>query len=132
MAEDDNRAIPPAPLEPFDPGALHTYPLKSRPARCGSSTSPGRIAPGAGLVRLARASLPHLLAASTSWRSWRPSRGRGPPTAASSGGFGAHVVKTGLAPVVIDLMERGLVTALATNGAGIIHDFEIALVGRDL
>jgi hypothetical protein len=44
-------------------------------------------------------------------------------------GLGAHVVKTGLSPVVIDLMERGFVSALATNGAGIIHDFELALSG---
>ncbi len=44
-------------------------------------------------------------------------------------GFGGHVIKTGLAPVLIDLMRRGFVTALATNGSGIIHDFEIALAG---
>jgi len=44
-------------------------------------------------------------------------------------GFGAHVVKTGLGPVLIDLMERGYVSALATNGAGVIHDYEIALSG---
>jgi hypothetical protein len=44
-------------------------------------------------------------------------------------GLGAHVLKTGLGPVLIDLMERGFVSALATNGAGVIHDFEIALSG---
>lgn len=44
-------------------------------------------------------------------------------------GFGGHVIKTGLAPVMIDLMRRGFVTALATNGSGVIHDFEIALAG---
>jgi hypothetical protein len=44
-------------------------------------------------------------------------------------GIGAHVIKTGLGPVLIDLMERGYVSALATNGAAIIHDFEIALAG---
>ena len=44
-------------------------------------------------------------------------------------GLGAHVIKTGLAPVLIDLMERGFVSALALNGAGLIHDFEIALAG---
>jgi hypothetical protein len=43
--------------------------------------------------------------------------------------LGAHVVKTGLGPILIDLMERGFVSALATNGAAIIHDFEVALVG---
>ena len=44
-------------------------------------------------------------------------------------GLGAHVLKTGLSPVLVDLMERGFVSAIATNGAGIIHDFEIALSG---
>ena len=44
-------------------------------------------------------------------------------------GIGAHVIKTGVSPVLIDLMQRGYVSALAMNGAGIIHDFEIALSG---
>ena len=39
------------------------------------------------------------------------------------------MLKTGLSPVIVDLMERGFVSAIATNGAGIIHDFEIALSG---
>ena len=47
-------------------------------------------------------------------------------------GIGAHVIKTGVSPVLIDLMRRGYVSALAMNGAGIIHDFEIALVRRDI
>ncbi|MEM9803045.1 MAG: hypothetical protein AAGA20_22175 [Planctomycetota bacterium] len=44
--------------------------------------------------------------------------------------MGAHVLKVGLAPLVIDLMERGVVTHVALNSAGAIHDFEIATVGR--
>src|SRR5690606_25379544 len=44
-------------------------------------------------------------------------------------GLGAHVIKTGLSPILVDLMERGFVSAVATNGAGLIHDFEIALGG---
>jgi len=44
-------------------------------------------------------------------------------------GLGAHVIKTGLGPILIDLMERGFVSAIATNGAAVIHDFEVALVG---
>jgi hypothetical protein len=43
--------------------------------------------------------------------------------------FGAHVIKQGMGPVLIDLVERGLVTLLATNGASSIHDFELALIG---
>jgi hypothetical protein len=45
-------------------------------------------------------------------------------------GIGAHVLKVGLSPLLIDLMEKGLVTGLAMNGAGIIHDFELAVVGE--
>ncbi len=44
--------------------------------------------------------------------------------------MGAHVIKVGLNPVIIDLMERGIVKAVAMNGAGIIHDFEIAMTGQ--
>jgi len=45
-------------------------------------------------------------------------------------GMGAHVIKVGLNPILIDLMERGIITSIALNGAGIIHDAEIAMVGR--
>jgi hypothetical protein len=45
-------------------------------------------------------------------------------------GMGAHAIKVGLNPVIIDLMERGIITSLSLNGAGIIHDFELALIGR--
>ena len=41
-------------------------------------------------------------------------------------GMGAHVIKVGLNPILIDLMERGVISAIALNGAGIIHDTEIA------
>jgi len=45
-------------------------------------------------------------------------------------GMGAHVIKCGLNPVLIDLMRRGIITAIALNGSGAIHDFEIALIGE--
>jgi hypothetical protein len=45
-------------------------------------------------------------------------------------GMGAHAIKVGLNPVIIGLMERGIITSLSLNGAGIIHDFELALIGR--
>ncbi len=44
-------------------------------------------------------------------------------------GFGAHVLKTGLSPCLVALMREGFVTALATNGASGIHDFELAFRG---
>lgn len=44
-------------------------------------------------------------------------------------GMGAHPIKVGLSPIIIDLMRKNIVTAIATNGACIIHDFEMCYVG---
>ena len=43
---------------------------------------------------------------------------------------GAHLIKNGLSLLVMDLIERGIVTLVATNGAGAIHDFELARIGE--
>jgi hypothetical protein len=45
-------------------------------------------------------------------------------------GFGAHLIKVGLAPVVVDLMHRGAIGGLMMNGAGCVHDLELAMMGR--
>jgi hypothetical protein len=45
-------------------------------------------------------------------------------------GMGAHAIKVGLNPVIIDLMERRIITSLSLNGAGIIHDFELSFIGQ--
>lgn len=44
--------------------------------------------------------------------------------------FGAHIVKLGLSPVIIDLMRNRFISLLSTNGAGAIHDFEIGVWGK--
>ena len=44
--------------------------------------------------------------------------------------FGAHTIKNGLGPALITMMERGWITLLATNGAGVIHDWEFSFQGR--
>ncbi len=44
--------------------------------------------------------------------------------------MGAHVIKCGLGPVIIDLIERGIITAVCTNGAVVIHDLELACFGH--
>jgi len=59
-------------------------------------------------------------------RAIRHARGNGRPVILMIGG---HSIKLGLSRYLIDLMERGWITHLATNGAGIIHDFELARVG---
>ena len=43
--------------------------------------------------------------------------------------FGAHVIKVGLSPLLIEMLKRKIVTAIAMNGAGVIHDFELAFMG---
>jgi hypothetical protein len=45
-------------------------------------------------------------------------------------GFGAHLIKVGLAPLVVDLLERGAIDGLLMNGAGCVHDLELAMMGR--
>ena len=52
---------------------------------------------------------------------------RGKPVVVMMGG---HVIKCGLSPVIISLMECGIISAVAMNGAGSIHDFEVALIGE--
>lgn len=44
-------------------------------------------------------------------------------------GMGAHVIKVGMSPIIIDLMERGVINSVSMNGAGIVHDFELAYAG---
>ena len=57
----------------------------------------------------------------------RAAREKGAPVVIA---FGAHTIKNGLAPVLIELMEGGWLSHLATNGAGIIHDWEFAFAGQ--
>jgi deoxyhypusine synthase len=45
-------------------------------------------------------------------------------------GMGAHPIKVGLSPVIIDLMKKNIITAIATNGACIVHDFELSFIGH--
>lgn len=75
-------------------------------------------------------SLPHVLAAGDLRRAAEAvvrARRAGRPVILA---MGAHVIKVGLSPLLIDAMERGLITGLAFNGACVIHDTEMALAGR--
>ncbi|MFP6564028.1 MAG: hypothetical protein VCC68_06060 [Myxococcota bacterium] len=44
--------------------------------------------------------------------------------------MGAHLIKVGLSPILVDLMERGAIHAIAMNGAGCVHDLELAQLGK--
>jgi hypothetical protein len=118
----------PFSYEEFDLGSVRTYPLASRPSKARAEDFARPFQKGGGLADwLDR--LPNVLAA----RDLKAVVSRMVRAKHEGGGiiwgFGAHVIKTGLSPVLIDLMRRGFVSALATNGAGIIHDFEIAVGG---
>ncbi len=116
------------PYEEFDLSDVRTYPLNSRKSKTNAQDVARPYPPGGGM-RAWLDALPNILAAAdfkavvdAIQRARAHDRG-------ILWGIGAHVIKTGLGPVVIDLMERGFVSAMATNGAGVIHDFELALSG---
>ena len=117
------------PYEEFDLSGLKTYPLRSRQSKVslGQFATPHKK--GAGIDGLLR-SLPGLLAAQDFKDIVKAMTAAKQNGRAIVWGLGAHVLKTGLSPIIVDLMERGFVSAVATNGAGVIHDFEIALSGN--
>jgi len=115
-------------VAPFDLNRVQTYPLKERAAKVNVSSFGSVHAKGASMGAFFQG-LPDILGA-RALRDLAEAMGR----ARAGGkpilwGLGGHVIKTGLSPVLIDLMDRGFVSGIALNGAGIIHDFEIALTG---
>ncbi len=118
----------PFPYEPFDLSGVRTYPLKSRPSKARAEDFGRPVPPDATLGAFID-SLPNMLGAADLKSVARAVSDARRGEAGVVWGIGAHVIKTGLAPVLIDLMERGFVSAISTNGAAVIHDFEVALSG---
>lgn len=119
----------PSPVQPLDFSGLHTYSVYDRHSKVSIDDFAAPVRPGMSLRELL-ASLPRQLAGADFpdlVRRLAAARQAERPVIV---GMGAHVIKVGLNPVLIDLMQRGVITALALNGAGIIHDAEIAMVGR--
>ena len=116
------------PYEEFDLSDVKTYPLKSRASKTRVEDFGRPLVPG-GSVAAFVDSLPGILAAADFKAIIGAITAAKRVDAGVVWGLGAHVIKTGLGPVLVDLMERGFVAAIATNGAAIIHDFEVALVG---
>jgi hypothetical protein len=114
--------------EDFDLSGIRTYPLASRKSKANAADFATAYRPGGGM-RSFLDSLPRILAAADFRAVVTAIRAARENDRGIIWGFGAHVIKTGLGPILVDLMERGFVSALATNGAGIIHDFELALSG---
>jgi hypothetical protein len=117
------------PQQPLDFSALRTIPIRARGGKVAIEHLAKPYQEGSGLGAWLN-SLPHLLAAD-SFRSviaaLRQARERG---RGMLWGMGGHVIKCGLAPVLIDLMRRGYATGFVLNGAACIHDFEIAVAGH--
>jgi len=118
----------PFTYDEFDLSDVRTYPLKSRKSKARAEDFARPCDPTA-TVRTFVDSLPDILAAADFKAIVEAIADAKRRDGGILWGLGAHVIKTGLGPVVIDLMERGFVSAIATNGAAVIHDFEIALVG---
>lgn len=118
----------PFTYEEFDLSDVRTYPLKSRKskARVEDFARPTADAPS---VSALVASMPDVLAAADFKAVVAAIVDATRNGSGIVWGLGAHVIKTGLGPVIIDLMQRGYVSAIALNGAGLIHDFEVALSG---
>ena len=117
------------PPDPLDLAGVRTYPLASRKSQVTRADFGRPLPRGARVTELLDA-LPRILGgqalrglAADVLRA----RSLGKPIL---WGLGAHVIKVGLSPVLVDLMEKGLVTGLALNGAGVVHDFELAVAGH--
>jgi len=113
----------------FDLSGIDTYPLTSRPSKVRVADFATPFVAGSGVAGWL-ASLPRVLAGADLVAVVEALRAAKQRAAPIVWGIGGHVVKTGLGPVLADLMARGYVSAVATNGAGVIHDFEIAIGGQ--
>jgi hypothetical protein len=115
-------------LRPLDLGGVKTYPLASRTSKVQLSDFASPVTDDAS-VRTFLSSLPDILAVQSlrqlTARIHRARDAKKPII----WGIGGHVIKTGLAPLLIDLMKRGFVSAFAANGSVLVHDAEIAMIG---
>lgn len=114
--------------QPVDPARIRTYSVAKRPHKMGMAEL-AKLPPAGATAREFMAAMPNLLGAAE-FRAVveavvRARRHDRPVVFA----LGAHVIKTGCSPIVIDLIRRGVVTAVACNGATAIHDVELATIG---
>ena len=114
--------------EEFDLSDIKTYPLD---ARHNKTRRDDFVRPLRGLSNVGSFvdALPDILAAADLKAVTRALMEARRTDAGIIWGLGAHVIKTGVGPALIELMDRGFISALAINGAAVIHDVEIALIG---
>jgi deoxyhypusine synthase len=116
-------------IAPIDVSRVRTIPLARRRSLVVSAALGKRVRAGMS-VRALVDGLPDILAARdlrTAVARIANAIRRGRPVVL---GMGAHPIKVGLGPLIVDLIERGRLSAIAMNGAGLIHDFELAWGGR--
>jgi deoxyhypusine synthase len=114
---------------PISPRGLKTYSLLSRNSKINKKKFAKIFAPGEAFAPFID-SLPDILAGKDFKEFISLMIKAKKKEKAIIFALGAHVIKVGLNPVIIDLMKEGWINALALNGAGIIHDFEIAFAGH--
>jgi hypothetical protein len=130
--DDGGNAFPklrPPKRPKLDVRRARTYPLGGRPSKVATTAFGAALEPGLRFADWLER-LPDILAAADlrfAARTIAETRLAGRGVAL---GMGAHAIKVGLTPLLVDLMERGVLTSLALNGAGIIHDFELAAAGK--
>jgi len=115
--------------QPIDFTRLKTVSLAARGGKVRTADFATVYQPGSGIAGLLD-SLPRILAGDSFRAVVSAIAAARAKQRAILWGLGGHVIKCGLAPVLLDLMERGYATGFALNGSAAIHDYEIALVGH--
>lgn len=119
----------PTQPKPLDLSKVRTYPLRTRRSIVKAPLLATPPQGGMGVDEFLRG-LPDILAAKDFRAVAREIAARHRAGRRVVLGMGAHPIKVGLSPLIIDLMERGIFSAVAMNGAAIIHDFELAYAGE--
>lgn len=112
-----------------DLSKIKTYPLQKRQSKVQRGLFSKQYEKG-GTVESFLGGLPDILAAKTLRDVAKRIASIHRKHKTNLTGMGAHVIKVGLSPLIIDFMKRGIINAVAMNGAGIVHDFELALLGE--
>ena len=113
----------------LDFSKVRTYPVTKRFSKVQTSLLGKKLTKGAS-VRAFLRGLPEILAARDLKEIARKIADCHRKNRTVVLGMGAHPIKVGLSPLIIDFMERGIIDAIALNGAGVIHDFELAYMGE--